>query len=259
MIRAVDITQHYGVRPVLRQVSLEIATGELVAILGPNGMGKSTLLGVLAGVLWPQHGYVEIDGLRRRSSEENEIAIRRRTAFLPDRPWLPKNRTGREFLLAVGRLYEIDDERLFDHVDRLLQLFELTREGEWPIRSYSSGQQKKIALCSALVTEAEVLLLDEPFAGGLDPSGIFALKHVLRRLTESGRATVVMTSPVPELLEELATRIVVLREGRIVAFDTAAGLRRETQCSGPLAEVLQRLVHSRTIENLNHYFGEQPR
>jgi ABC-type multidrug transport system ATPase subunit len=258
MIRALDITQHYGVRPVLREINLEIETGELVAILGPNGMGKSTLLSVLAGVLSPQRGQVEIDGLARRSSVENELAIRRRTAFLPDRPWLPKNRTGREFLLGVGRLYEIDDDRLFDHVDRLLQLFELAREGEWPIRSYSSGQQKKIALCSALVTAAPNLLLDEPFAGGLDPSGIFALKHVLRRLTESGQATVVMTTPVPELLEELATRIIVLREGRIVAFDTPAGLRRQTQCSGPLAEVLERLVHSRTIENLRHYFREPP-
>jgi ABC-type multidrug transport system ATPase subunit len=256
MIRAVDITQHYGVRPVLRDVNMEVQTGELVAILGPNGMGKSTLLSVLAGVLSPQRGIVEIDGLERRSSVDNELAIRRRTAFLPDRPWLPKNRTGREFLLGVGRLYEIDDDRLFDHVDRLLQLFELTREGEWPIRSYSSGQQKKIALCSALVTSAPNLLLDEPFAGGLDPSGIFALK--LRRLTESGQATVVMTTPVPELLEELATRIIVLRDGRIVAFDTPAGLRRQTQCSGPLAEVLERLVHSRTIENLRHYFREPP-
>ena len=79
MIRAVDITQHYGVRPVLRQVSLEIETGELVAILGPNGMGKSTLLSVLAGVLSPQHGHVEIDGLARRSSEQHELEIRRRT------------------------------------------------------------------------------------------------------------------------------------------------------------------------------------
>ena len=72
MIRVVRLTQHYSVRPVLVDVSLEIATGELVTVLGPNGMGKSTLLAALAGVLAPQEGYVEFDGVRRRSSPESQ-------------------------------------------------------------------------------------------------------------------------------------------------------------------------------------------
>jgi hypothetical protein len=71
----------------------------------------------------------------------------------------------------VGRLYEIEDTRLLDHIDRLLVLFDLVDQGDWTISSYSNGQQKKIAIASALVTEAPVLLLDEPFAGGLDPAG----------------------------------------------------------------------------------------
>lgn len=254
MIRLVDVTQHYGVRPVLRQINLQIETGDLVTVVGPNGMGKTTLLGVMAGVLAPQKGYCEIDGLRRRSSEENELAIRKRVAYLPDHPWLPRNRTGREFLLGVGRLYDLEDERLMDHVDRLVRLFDLSTEGDWPIRSYSNGQQKKIAICSALVTEAPVLLLDEPFSGGLDPSGILALKRVLQRLADESDVTVVMTSPVAELVEELADRIVVLREGRIAAYDTADGLRRHSECSGPLAEVLERLIHPHTLENIQQYF-----
>jgi ABC-2 type transport system ATP-binding protein len=254
MIHVVGVTQHYGVRPVLRRIELEIRSGELVAIVGPNGMGKSTLLNVMAGVLSPQKGWVEIDGVRRRSSVENELEIRRRIAYLPDHPWLPKNRTGREFLLAVGRLYDIDDDRLLDHVERLLEVFELAKEGDWPIRSYSNGQQKKIAICSALVTDASILLLDEPFSGGLDPSGIVALKIILRRLADRNDRTIVMTTPVPELLEELAERIIVLREGEVVAFDTAEGLRRLSQCSGPLDEVLQRLIHPRTLDNLERYF-----
>ena len=98
MIRVVDVTHHYGVRPVLRRVNLEVQAGELVAVLGPNGMGKTTLLGIIAGVLWPLKGFVEIDGRRRRVSMEEELAIRRRLAYLPDHPWLPGSRTGREFL-----------------------------------------------------------------------------------------------------------------------------------------------------------------
>jgi ABC-2 type transport system ATP-binding protein len=82
MIRVVDVTHHYGVRPVLRRVNLEVRDGELVAVLGPNGMGKTTLLGVIAGALWPLAGFVEIDGRRRRASVADELAIRRRMAYL---------------------------------------------------------------------------------------------------------------------------------------------------------------------------------
>jgi ABC-type multidrug transport system ATPase subunit len=252
MIRVVDVTHHYGVRPVLKQVNLDFSSGELVAVLGPNGMGKTTLLGVIGGVLWPVKGYVEIDGRRRRASEADELAIRRRVAYLPDHPWLPGIRTGREFLLAVGRLYEIDDDRLMGHVDRLLRVFDL--DGEWPIQGFSNGQQKKIAICATLVTEAPVMIMDEPFSGGLDPSGILALKRILQHLIAERKTTVIMSTPVAELVDELAQRIVVLCDGRVAAFDTAEGLRRLTGCAGPLAEVLERLVSPHTADNLRQYF-----
>ena len=254
MIEVCGVTQHYGVRPVLRDVNVRIEAGELTAIVGPNGMGKSTLLGVMAGVLSPQKGYVEIDGLRRRRSAEEELDIRRQVVYLPDHPWLPVTRTGREFLLGVGHLYEVDRDRLFDHIDRLLALFELSREGEWPIRSYSNGQRKKIAICSALVSDASTLLLDEPFAGGLDPSGILALKRVLSRIVKDEKRTVVMTAPVPELVEELGDKIVVLREGTVVAHGTLDALRESGEADEGLAEILARLIHPETMDNIERYF-----
>jgi ABC-2 type transport system ATP-binding protein len=258
MIVLKGVTQHYGMRPVLQKVDLKIPSGRLTAIVGPNGMGKTTLLGVMAGILSPQQGFVEIDGLRRRRTEEEEIAIRRRVAYLPDHPWLPVNRTGREFLLGVGRLYDVGLDHLMDHVERLLELFQLAREGDWPIHSYSNGQKKKIAIASALVTETPVMLLDEPFAGGLDPAGILALRHVLRRLVSSPARTVVMTAPVPELVEELADEVVVLSAGQVAAHDNLAGLRRLAKCDGPLAEVLTRITHPQTIDTIERYCQETP-
>ena len=94
LIELEDITQHYGVKPVLRGISLRIERGELVVILGPNGMGKSTLLGVMAGVLSPQHGNGMDRRLSRRGSVEEELSIRMHSVFLPDQPWLPANNTG---------------------------------------------------------------------------------------------------------------------------------------------------------------------
>ena len=259
MIRLSGITQHYGVRPVLESLDLEVSGAGITAIVGPNGMGKTTLLSVMAGVLSPQYGTVEINGLLRRSTPEDELEVRRQAVFLPDRPWLPKHRTGREFLLSVGALYSIDTERLFDHIDRLLQLFNLTKEGDWPIRSYSNGQQKKLALAATLVTEAHILLLDEPFGGGLDPAGILALKHVLRRRTSEQDYCVVLTAPAPELLEDFADQFIVLREGRIVAHDSIDGLRRQAGLGGPLSDVLAALISPETLENVEDYFAGEGR
>jgi ABC-type multidrug transport system ATPase subunit len=251
-----DVTQHYGVKPVLRGISLRVERGELVVILGPNGMGKTTLLGVMAGVLSPQHGEVRIDGMLRRGSVEEELAIRKMSVYLPDQPWLPAARTGREFLLAVGRLYDLDDERLMDHVPHLLDLFDLGEQADSAIRSYSAGQKKKIALCSALVTEAPVLFLDEPFSGGLDPAGLLTLKRILQHHVRRKELTIVLTSPVPELVEEIASRIIVLHHGEVLAFDTLDGLQRMTACRGSLGDVLERLIFPDTTRKLDAYFQD---
>ncbi len=255
MIRLVNVTQHYGIRPVLRAISLEIRRGEVICLVGPNGMGKSTLLGVMAGVLTPQRGYVEIDGKRRRGSTLEEQAIRRQVVYLPDHPWLPQAFTGREYLLGVGRLYEIEQDRLMDHIDRALRLFALERHGDSPIRSYSAGQKKKIALCSVLIAEAPVMLLDEPFSGGLDPAGILALKCVLQRMGKRDDVTIVMSTPVPELVDELADRVAVIRDGTIAAFDSPAGLRHLTGVEGSLQSVLEKLIAPQTLAAIEHYFA----
>jgi ABC-type multidrug transport system ATPase subunit len=256
VIELEDITQHYGVKPVLHGVSLRIERGEVVVILGPNGMGKTTLLGVMAGVLAPQRGTVRIDGLLRRGSTDEELSIRKRSVFLPDQPWLPAKRTGREFLLAVGNLYEVEPERLMDHIAHLLDLFDLGEQGDSPIRTYSAGQKKKIALCSALVTEAPVLFLDEPFSGGLDPAGLLTLKRIIQHHARRRELTIVLTSPVPELVEEIATRIIILHHGEILAHDTIDGLQRMTGCRGSLGEVLERLIFPDTTRKLDAYFQE---
>ena len=259
MIELVDVSQHYDVRLVLRNITLRIGPETRVAVLGPNGMGKSTLLGVTAGVLPPQKGYVAIDGLRRRSSVEAELAIRRRVFYLPDQPFFPRERTAREFLVAVGRVYSVDADRLFDHVERLLSVFELTEIADSRIRTYSAGQLKKTGLCAAFISDAPILLLDEPFSGGLDPSGILVLKRLLERFTAGEPKIVVMSAPVPELMEQVADRFVILDRGRVTAEGTLDELRAATGCPGSLADVLERIMYPQAREHLERYFEAEHR
>lgn len=253
MINIFGLSHHYGVKPVLREINLTIAKGEVVALMGPNGMGKSTLLAAIAGVIQPIKGYVEIDGLRRRSTVENELAIRRKCVYLPASPWLPVSATPREWLLSVGRLYQVEDDRLMDHTSRLLDLFSLTDQADQTISSLSTGQQKKVALAGTLVTEAPIMLLDEPFSGGLDPSGIHALKRVLQRHAHGDEFTIVMATPVPELVEELADRVAVIRAGEVLACDTIANLA-DASGGKKLDEIYEQLVNPDTVGRIDRYF-----
>ncbi len=254
MIRFENVTHHYGVKPVLRNITMEVPSGELVAVMGPNGMGKSTLLAVAAGVLWPVKGYTEINGLRRRASVDDELAIRRQTVYLPDHPWVPGMSTGREFLIAVGRLYDIDIDRLMEHCDQLLEIFDLAEHGDTTINNYSNGQKKKIAICSALITDARALILDEPFTGGLDPSGIFVLKKVLRRLAERSDVTVLIATQLPDVADELAHRIAIVRNGELTAYETPDELKRRIGEGTSLQEALATLTSPKTDEHVAFYF-----
>lgn len=257
MINVIDVTHHYGVRPVLRQVNLHVKQGELVALMGPNGSGKSTLMSLMAGAQLPLKGRVEINGKVRRSSVEAEQAIRRQVVYLPVEPWLPFLRTGREWLLGIGNLWDVEIDRLIDHIDRLLNLFDLTDKGDSPIQSYSTGQRKKIALAGALVTEAPIMLLDEPFAGGLDPSGILALKRVLQHRAIGDHYTIVFATPVPELVAELADRVAIIGERRVRAFDTIEGLRAQTGVTGTLDDLYEHVVNPKMLQHIERYLGAE--
>src|SRR5205814_8907426 len=109
--------------------------------------------------------------------------------------------------------------------------------------------------CAALLPGTPVLLLDEPFAGGLDPAGILVLKRLLRKRVTAG-GTVVLTSPVPEIVEEIADRVVLLRDGQVTADDTPDGLRRQAGTPGPLAVALERLLYPDTLRKLEAYLAE---
>ncbi|MEQ1903676.1 MAG: ABC transporter ATP-binding protein [Pirellulaceae bacterium] len=249
-----NVTHHYGISPVLRDMSLDIFSGEVVAILGPNGNGKTTMLRLMAGVMLPFRGDVLIDGTRRRASEESELAIRSRVVYLPDDAWLPRIRTPREYVLAIAQVYSVDPLVAMERADRLFDLFDLNKQQNSPTDRLSQGQKKKVLLCGAFIVESPIMLMDEPFSGGLDPGGIFALKQLLiRRL--GAKRTVVFSSPVPEIISEVADRILIVDEGRIAAFGNVSELCLRANAKN-LEEAIATLSHRETLDRVERYFGE---
>jgi ABC-2 type transport system ATP-binding protein len=256
MIRVSDVFHHYGLRPVLHDVTFDVAAGQTLAIIGPNGTGKTTLLDLLAGLASPTEGMIAIDGQVRRSTVENELAIRQKTVFLPADSWFPADLTGRDFLLGAGESWGVPVRRLFEHADRLLSVFQMNAIADSAISGYSTGQRKKIGLCSALITEASILLLDEPFSGGLDPAGLTAMKHILKHLTERQDRTVVLTSPVPELVEEVADEVLILNEGTVLKHDTVENIKAEAGVT-TLDAALRKLIFPETEAELHDYFSHE--
>lgn len=255
MIALNNISQYYGAKAVLKQIDLEIDWGGVVVIIGPNGIGKSTLLRVMAGILSPQLGTVTIDNLRRRSSLENELAIRQKVFFLPDESWMPARRTPIEWLFDVGQIWNVPVVRLADHIDLLLDLFDLTNQAQTHIGSLSTGQKKKVSICSALVSEARWMLLDEPFSGGLDSAGIFALCSILNEFKSNTHSTssVIITTPVAELIAQFSDRVIVLRDGRIAIDGSLAELRQGFAEAEPLSHVLEQRVRPDADRAISRY------
>lgn len=256
MIQVSDVFHHYGLQPILQDISFKVEAGQTLAIIGPNGTGKTTLLDLIAGLASPAGGTVSINGHVRRSTVEDELAIRRQTVFLPAEPWFPKGITGRDFILGVGEAWGVPIRRLFDHADRLLSVFQMESIADSVISGYSTGQRKKIGLCSALITDTSVLLLDEPFSGGLDPAGITAMKQILKHLTEREDRTVVLTSPVPELVAEVADEVLILNEGTILKHDSVANVIKEAGAA-TLDEALRILIFPETQAELQQYFAQE--
>ena len=129
---------------------------------------------------------------------------------------------------------------------------------ETVIASYSTGQKRKIALCAALVTDAPVMLLDEPFSGGLDPSALLAIKRILQHLATRDDVTILLATPVPELVTEIADRIAILRQGQIAAYDTFQNLAAQTHCR-TLEEIYEQLVNPEHKQAFERYLEGQPR
>jgi urea transport system ATP-binding protein len=139
MISVRKATVHYGVAPVLRSIDLEVGPGEMLAVLGPNGVGKTTLLHLIAGIMPLAEGDVSIGEMVRRSSQSAEATIRRNVCFLPNESWLPSRLTGREYALAVAELYQRPMLEAMDQVQGLFELFHLEKQADNAISKLSTG------------------------------------------------------------------------------------------------------------------------
>ena len=223
MIRLTGLTKRYGKFTAVDAIDLEIRRGELFGFLGPNGAGKTTTMRMIAGILQPTSGRIEIAG---DDLAREPIRAKSRLGFIPDRPFVYDKLTGAEFLRFVAALYGQDGEPIERRMAELLDLFELTPWKDELVESYSHGMRQKLIISSALLHKPEVIVVDEPMVG-LDPKGQKFLKDLFRAFVERG-GTVLMSTHTLDTVEEMCDRIGIIVGGKILACGTMAEVRQQT-------------------------------
>ena len=215
-----QVTKRYGRTVAVDGVSLSIATG-ITGLLGPNGAGKTTLLRILATVLAPDSGHVELLG-RSTADADGRLEIRRRLGYVPQEPGFHRQFSAFDFVDYIAVLKLITDRRArHDEVRRVLDLVGLTSVMHKRIRQLSGGMRRRVAIAQALLGSPELLVLDEPTAG-LDPEQRLRFRELLS--TAAGGATVVLSTHQTEDVAALCQRVVVIHGG-VVRYDgTPTGL-----------------------------------
>ncbi len=212
-------------------LDLTVRAGELYALLGPNGAGKTTTLRMVAGLLAPDAGTIDIFGIDARA---DPLAAKRIVAWLPDDPLLYDKLTPLEYLEFVAGLWGIDADTASARAEDLLRQLDLWGQRDARCETFSRGMKQKAALAGALIHDPRLLILDEPLTG-LDAGAARQVKEMLANRVAGG-GTIIMTTHILEVAERMADRIGIIRAGRLVAEGTLAELRQARGAAGASLE-----------------------
>jgi ABC-2 type transport system ATP-binding protein len=223
-IVAQGLTKRFGDKVAVDALDLAVPRGSWFGLVGPNGAGKTTTIKMVVGLLRPDAGLVQIDGV---DVWPNPRAAKARLGVLPDDLRLFERLSGVELLTYIGLLRGMERSEVDRRAAQLLDVLGLERSAHHLVADYSTGMRKKVALAAALLHGPSVLLLDEPFES-VDPVSSRVIVEVLQRYRHSG-GTVIFSSHVMDTVERLCDEVAIVSEGRVVRSGTIAELVRRDQ------------------------------
>lgn len=192
-------------------LNLTIEAGDIYGFIGHNGAGKTTTLKAVAGIHSFEEGDIRINGI---SICENPLACKQITAYIPDNPDIYEYLTGIQYLNFIADIFHISAKLRKERIQKYCDMFELTPALGDLISSYSHGMKQKLVICSALLHEPKLLLLDEPFVG-LDPKASVILKRIMKEMCENGSA-IFFSTHVLEVAEKLCNKVAIIKNGRLI-------------------------------------------
>lgn len=229
MIELVNLVKRFGELVAVNDINLTVQRGEFFAVLGPNAAGKTTTIRIIAGLIKPTSGVARVAGF---DVQEQPLEAKRRLAYVPDFPFLYDKLTPWEFLRFTGQLFQMDEARIQTAARELVPRFNLEAYLGKPIEGLSHGTKQRVAIVSALMHDPEVFVIDEPMVG-LDPHHARVVKDVLKERSQRGM-TVFLSTHQLSVAEEMADRIGIIHQGRLVAVGTREELHRQSGVDGAL-------------------------
>jgi ABC-2 type transport system ATP-binding protein len=235
MLEVRNVSKRFPGALAVDNVSFTARAGEITGYLGPNGSGKSTTMKMITGLMEMTTGEILFQG---RKIQDDLIDYKRRMGYVPEEPHLYGHLSGLEYLVMVAQLRNLGNPAA-ERIKGLLRLFGLWGDRYTPISSYSKGMRQKILLSAALMHNPELVLLDEPFSG-LDVGTGLVLRSLIQELAARGKV-VLFSSHELETVERVASRVVILHRGKIVADDSIARLR-ELMSASSLEAIFSQLA-----------------
>ena len=225
MINLHNLTKEFGPQLAVKDINLDIPSGQLVGLLGPNGAGKSTTIKMLTGMLLPTSGTAEVGGF---DVVQDPLNVKRITGYVPETGAVFEALTGWEYLHLVAALYHIAENEASERIARFGQFFDLTPDTlqDKQLSAYSKGMRQKVVITAALLHNPKVVFLDEPL-NGLDANAALSLKTLITSLAREGK-TIVYCSHILDVVERICERVIIIHEGSIVADGTVPQLLEQT-------------------------------
>jgi ABC-2 type transport system ATP-binding protein len=236
MLSLKNVSKNFGANYAVDDVSFEIRPGEIFSLIGPNGSGKTTIIKMIAGLLIPLSGTIEVDG---NNVVKKPIQTKSVIGYISDEPSAWSGMTGEEFLHFSGALWGLDEAARTEAIKSWLSVFGLAGIEKDYFENYSRGNRQKFAIIAAMMHQPKLLLIDEPIVG-LDPSSAEIAKQKFSEFARQGGAVLMVTHTLG-VASAIATRIGILKKGKLVISGSLEELRRRTQTAADSS--LEKIYH----------------
>lgn len=244
MLEAQNLGKFYAGIPAVKDVSFAVHPGEILGLLGPNGSGKSTTVSMITCLLEPTTGQVLFEG---EPVGRAPLEYKARVGYVPEEAHLYPYLTGPEYLELVGQLRGIAPRVLREKIAAFMRIFGLEDDRCAQMAAYSKGMRQKILISAALLHDPRIVVFDEPDSG-LDVTSALVLRSVVQELAAAGRI-IIYSSHVLEIVEKVATSVLILHDSRVVAHDSVSRLR-DLMALPSLEQVFRKVVVETNVEQV---------
>ena len=237
MFRIENLTKKYGDKTAVDNLSVRIYPGEICGFIGPNGAGKTTTIKCCCGILRFDNGEIFVN---KKSIKSDPIECKRAIAYIPDEPDMYEFLSGIKYLSFIADIFGVSKADREARIDRYADAFALTGDLAQPISSYSHGMKQKLAVIAGLLHDPKLLIMDEPFVG-LDPIATHKFRTIMREHCDQG-GSIFFSTHVLEVAEKLCDKVVILRQGALIASGTMEEVKGDSSLEQVFLELEEKNV-----------------